>query len=47
MVTALGPLQQGLAAGASVFEVLDEPTEDFKSGRNARARVAARSNFAT
>ncbi len=33
LVTALGPLQQGLAAGASVFEVLDEPTEDFKSGR--------------
>ena len=33
LVTALGPLQQGLAAGASVFEVLDEPTEDFNSGR--------------
>ena len=33
LVTALGPLQQGLAAGASVFEVLDEPTEDFDSGR--------------
>jgi ATP-binding cassette, subfamily B, bacterial MsbA len=33
LVTALGPLQQGLAAGHSVFEVLDEPTEDFKSGR--------------
>jgi ATP-binding cassette, subfamily B, bacterial MsbA len=33
LVTALGPLQQGLAAGASVFEVLDERTEDFKSGR--------------
>ena len=33
LVTALGPLQQGLAAGASVFEVLDEPTEDFTSGR--------------
>ncbi len=33
LVTALGPLQQGLAAGASVFEVLDDPTEDFKSGR--------------
>ncbi|HET9473306.1 MAG TPA: lipid A export permease/ATP-binding protein MsbA [Steroidobacteraceae bacterium] len=33
LVTALGPLQQGLAAGASVFAVLDEPTEDFNSGR--------------
>ena len=33
LVTALGPLQQGLAAGASVFEVLDQPTEDFSSGR--------------
>jgi ATP-binding cassette, subfamily B, bacterial MsbA len=33
LVTALGPLQQGLAAGASVFEVLDEPVEDFNSGR--------------
>jgi subfamily B ATP-binding cassette protein MsbA len=26
-------LQQGLAAGASVFEVLDEHTEDFKGGK--------------
>jgi subfamily B ATP-binding cassette protein MsbA len=26
------PLQQGVAAGASVFEVLDSPAEDFKSG---------------
>jgi subfamily B ATP-binding cassette protein MsbA len=33
LVTALGPLQQGLAAGHSVFEVLDEPTEDFATGR--------------
>ena len=33
LVTALGPLQQGLAAGASVFEVLDERTEDFNAGR--------------
>jgi subfamily B ATP-binding cassette protein MsbA len=33
LVTAIGPLQQGLAAGQSVFEVLDEPTEDFTSGR--------------
>jgi subfamily B ATP-binding cassette protein MsbA len=34
LVTALGPLQQGLAAGASVFEVLDEPIEDFTGGRS-------------
>jgi subfamily B ATP-binding cassette protein MsbA len=33
LVTALGPLQQGLAAGQSVFEVLDTPPEDFTSGR--------------
>ena len=45
--TALGPLQQGLAAGASVFEVLDEPTEDFNAGAQARAARAATSNSAT
>jgi subfamily B ATP-binding cassette protein MsbA len=33
LVTALGPLQQGLAAGASVFEVLDQPTEQFTGGK--------------
>jgi subfamily B ATP-binding cassette protein MsbA len=27
------PLQQGLAAGASIFEMLDTPGEDFASGR--------------
>jgi subfamily B ATP-binding cassette protein MsbA len=27
------PLQQGVAAGASVFEVLDAPSEDFGTGR--------------
>jgi ATP-binding cassette, subfamily B, bacterial MsbA len=27
------PLQQGLAAGASIFEMLDTPGEDFTSGR--------------
>ena len=41
------PLQQGLAAGASIFEVLDEPREDFKSGEplprlSRRARVPRR-----
>jgi ATP-binding cassette, subfamily B, bacterial MsbA len=41
LVTALGPLQQGLAAGASVFEVLDETPEDFSAGRKlARLRGA-------
>jgi ATP-binding cassette, subfamily B, bacterial MsbA len=44
LVTALGPLQQGLAAGQSVFEVLDESTEDFKSGR-ALARVRGEIEF--
>lgn len=28
------PLQQGVAAGASVFEVLDSPAEDFNSGES-------------
>jgi ATP-binding cassette, subfamily B, bacterial MsbA len=32
LVTAIAPMQQGLAAGASVFEVLDEKPEDFTSG---------------
>jgi ATP-binding cassette, subfamily B, bacterial MsbA len=27
------PLQQGVSAGASIFEVLDTPPEDFKTGR--------------
>jgi subfamily B ATP-binding cassette protein MsbA len=44
LVTALGPLQQGLAAGASVFEVLDEPTEDFSAGRKL-GRVAGAIEF--
>jgi subfamily B ATP-binding cassette protein MsbA len=44
LVTALGPLQQGLAAGASVFEVLDESTEDFNSGRKL-GRVAGAIEF--
>jgi ATP-binding cassette, subfamily B, bacterial MsbA len=33
LVTAIAPMQQGLAAGASVFEVLDEKPEDFTSGQ--------------
>jgi len=38
------PLAQGVAAGASVFEVLDTPSEDFKSGR-ALGRVAGAVDF--
>jgi len=38
------PLQQGVAAGASVFEVLDTPAEDLKSGR-ALGRVAGAIEF--
>jgi ATP-binding cassette, subfamily B, bacterial MsbA len=30
---SFAPLQQGLAAGASIFEILDEPPEDLVSGR--------------
>ena len=37
-------LAQGVAAGASVFEVLDTPSEDFKSGR-ALGRVAGAVEF--
>jgi ATP-binding cassette, subfamily B, bacterial MsbA len=38
------PLAQGVAAGASVFEVLDTPSEDFKSGRTL-GRVAGAVEF--
>jgi len=38
------PLAQGVAAGASVFEVLDTPAEDFKSGR-ALPRVSGAVEF--
>ncbi|MEJ0084341.1 MAG: lipid A export permease/ATP-binding protein MsbA [Pseudomonadota bacterium] len=38
------PLQQGVAAGASVFEVLDSPAEDMASGR-ALGRVAGAIEF--
>jgi len=33
LMDAFVPLQQGLAAGASIFEVLDTPPEDFTTGR--------------
>jgi subfamily B ATP-binding cassette protein MsbA len=38
------PLAQGVAAGASVFEVLDSPSEDFDSGRPL-GRVAGAVEF--
>jgi ATP-binding cassette, subfamily B, bacterial MsbA len=38
------PLQQGVAAGASVFEVLDSPAEDMTSGRSL-GRVAGAIDF--
>jgi subfamily B ATP-binding cassette protein MsbA len=38
------PLAQGVAAGASVFEVLDSPSEDFESGRSL-GRVAGAVEF--
>ena len=38
------PLAQGVAAGASVFEVLDAPAEDYKSGR-ALGRVSGAVEF--
>jgi subfamily B ATP-binding cassette protein MsbA len=46
LVNMSGPLQQGIAAGQSVFELLDQPTE----GSGGRWRIAARaatSSFAT
>jgi len=33
LMDSFAPMQQGLAAGASIFEILDEPTEDFVSGK--------------
>ena len=44
LMDAFVPLAQGVAAGASVFEVLDTPAEDFKSGR-ALGRVAGAVEF--
>ncbi len=38
LVSVVGPLQQGIAAGESVFEVLDSPAED-KGGDLALARA--------
>jgi len=33
LMDSFAPLQQGLAAGHSIFELLDEPPEDLESGR--------------
>ncbi|HEV7607039.1 MAG TPA: lipid A export permease/ATP-binding protein MsbA [Steroidobacteraceae bacterium] len=33
LMDSFAPLQQGVAAGASIFEVLDEPAEQFTGGR--------------
>jgi subfamily B ATP-binding cassette protein MsbA len=33
LMDSFAPMQQGLAAGASIFEILDEPAEDFVSGK--------------
>ncbi len=33
LMDSFAPMQQGLAAGASIFEILDEPVEDFVSGK--------------
>ena len=33
LMDSFGPLQQGLAAGAAIFETLDEPGEDFSGGK--------------
>ena len=40
LVSVIGPLQQGIAAGQSVFEVLDAAAED--KGGDTRARAGAR-----
>jgi subfamily B ATP-binding cassette protein MsbA len=44
LMDSFAPLQQGLAAGASIFELLDEPPEDLKSGR-ALPRVSGELEF--
>jgi ATP-binding cassette, subfamily B, bacterial MsbA len=44
LMDSFAPLQQGLAAGASIFELLDEPPEDLKSGR-ALSRVSGELEF--
>jgi subfamily B ATP-binding cassette protein MsbA len=41
LVQAFAPMQQGLAAGASVFEVLDEKPEQYTGGRALTRLVGA------
>ena len=43
LVGAAGPMQQGIAAGQSIFELLDEPTEPT-GGIWSSSACAARSN---
>ena len=44
LMDSFAPLQQGVAAGASIFEVLDEPAEDYQAGR-ALGRVTGALEF--
>ena len=44
LVQVFGPLQQGIAAGASVFEVLDTPAEDAGGERRSSGRAARSSS---
>ncbi len=39
LVSIIGPLQQGIAAGESVFEVLDAPAEDRGGDRAISPRA--------
>ena len=44
LVNMSGPLQQGIAAGQSVFEILDQPTEG-SGGTRAMARARGEIEF--
>ncbi|MBS0614643.1 MAG: ATP-binding cassette domain-containing protein, partial [Proteobacteria bacterium] len=44
LVNVSGPLQQGIAAGESVFELLDQPAED-KGGRHPLSRARGELEF--
>ena len=44
LVAVFGPLQQGIAAGRSIFELIDEPGEP-DTGRNALPRAQGRVTF--
>ena len=46
LVNVAGPLQQGIAAAQSIFEVLDAPPEN-KGGEHRSSAPAARSSIAT